>query len=80
MLCVCSTDNGELLSPQGGGGDDVGAQRDQQPLLKVVHGNVLGGEHTFNDIRMSANLEPEAWKSRPACWASVYGAGNMTAQ
>lgn len=46
-----SAANSELLSPQpagvdvdsggGGGGDSVGGQR---PLLKVMHGNVLGGE------------------------------------
>lgn len=51
LLCVylrmrdlCPTANGELLSGQSGGDGDAAQQRDQQPLLKVVHGNVLGGE------------------------------------
>jgi protein-L-isoaspartate(D-aspartate) O-methyltransferase len=50
--------NSELLSPQAGGGDDAGPQRDQQPLLKVVHGNVLGevlaDEAPFNAIHVGA--------------------------
>lgn len=39
-----SAANGELLLPQSGDGDDAGAERDQHPLLKIIHGNVLGGE------------------------------------
>jgi protein-L-isoaspartate(D-aspartate) O-methyltransferase len=50
--------NGELLSPQARGGDDAGAERDQLPLLKVVHGNVLGdvlaAEGPFNAIHVGA--------------------------
>lgn len=48
MLLGCHVAaNGELLLPLSGDGDDAGAERDQQPLLKIIHGNVLGGEQGY---------------------------------
>jgi protein-L-isoaspartate(D-aspartate) O-methyltransferase len=52
--CITAS-NGELLAPRPGGGGDTGGQ---QPLLKVMHGNVLGdilaSEAPFDAIHVGA--------------------------
>lgn len=90
LLLLCAPPpaaaNGELLLGQSSDGGDGSSDGDQQPLLRVMHGNVLGGEQRAWCVHVPAcmhaltqELQPKNAKPRcvHACACAWVGVGCM---